>query len=69
MYSSDIVEFLLACCEIAGSNRKYLAGIVAAKRLLKRYRRDEILNATVYLKRLLDYDFTKGIKRGLNLYS
>ncbi len=66
---NEIVDFLLACFESASGNRKYMAGIIAAKRLLKRHRRDDIMNTTVSIKKLLDYDFIKGIKRGLSLYS
>ncbi len=65
----EITDFLIACCESAGAGRRFRAGIVAAKRLLKRHGRDEIMSSTVSIKRLLDQDFIRGIKRGLNLYS
>ncbi len=68
MYSDEIVDFLIACFESAGGARKYLAGIVAAKKLLRRHRKNEILDSAIYVKGLLDYNFIKGVKRGLNLY-
>lgn len=67
--SEEIMDFLIACFDSAGGGRKYIAGIIAAKRLLRRYRKTEIMDSAIYIKNMLDSNFLKGVKRGLNLYS
>ena len=70
MYTAEeITDFLIACSEIANAGGKYRAGIIAARRLLKRHRKEDILAAAFSIKRRLEYDFIRGIKRGLNLYA